>query len=273
MWGRVLGTLFGFMFGRVFGAILGFYVGYLFDRRLRQNFDEKGGFSRYFKAAGAKARQAIFFHSTFSVMGHIAKSNGRVNETHIQAANVIMGFMKLDDSQKKEAQASFREGKGDDFAFAKTLKDFKSSVFGRKELLQVFLEVQIQAAYSDGTISAQEKQLLQSVAKTFGFTDTELEAILKRWEAEFRFHQEQYQNGNGKGRTASKSALEDAYKVLGVKADSSSQDIKKAYKKQMNQHHPDKLMSKGLPPEMMDMAKRKAQDIQAAYDLVRQKAA
>ena len=51
--------------------------------------------------------------------------------------------------------------------------------------------------------------------------------------------------------------------------DADAAEIKKAYKKQMNQHHPDKLMSKGLPPEMLEMAKAKAQDIQAAYDMVK----
>jgi DnaJ like chaperone protein len=36
----------------------------------------------------------------------------------------------------------------------------------------------------------------------------------------------------------------------------------------MSQHHPDKLMAKGLPPEMMESAKQKTQEIQAAYDLI-----
>ena len=57
--------------------------------------------------------------------------------------------------------------------------------------------------------------------------------------------------------------------MLGVNENSSAQEVKKAYKKLMTQHHPDKLISKGLPPEMMDMAKSKAQDIQGAYDLIR----
>jgi DnaJ like chaperone protein len=36
----------------------------------------------------------------------------------------------------------------------------------------------------------------------------------------------------------------------------------------MAQHHPDKLVAKGLPPEMMDIAKQKTQDIQAAYEMI-----
>ena len=46
--------------------------------------------------------------------------------------------------------------------------------------------------------------------------------------------------------------------------------MKKAYRKQMSQHHPDKLAAKGLPPEMMNMAKEKAQEIQQAWELIKQ---
>ncbi len=49
-------------------------------------------------------------------------------------------------------------------------------------------------------------------------------------------------------------------------------EIKKAYKKLMSQHHPDKLIAKGLPPEMMESAKQKTQDMQATYDLISKQA-
>ena len=38
----------------------------------------------------------------------------------------------------------------------------------------------------------------------------------------------------------------------------------------MGEHHPDKLVAKGLPPEMMEMAKQKAQEIQKAYELIKE---
>ena len=71
------------------------------------------------------------------------------------------------------------------------------------------------------------------------------------------------------GTVDTANRLTDAYKILGVNSDSSETQLKKAYKKLMAQHHPDKLMSQGLPPELMDVAKQKTQDIQAAYELIR----
>ena len=41
----------------------------------------------------------------------------------------------------------------------------------------------------------------------------------------------------------------------------------------MSEHHPDKLVAKGLPPEMMEMAKQKAQEIQKAYELIKEQKA
>ena len=54
--------------------------------------------------------------------------------------------------------------------------------------------------------------------------------------------------------------LEDACNVLGVKPTDDAATVKRAYRKLMNEHHPDKLVAKGLPPEMMEMAKQKAGD-------------
>jgi DnaJ like chaperone protein len=37
----------------------------------------------------------------------------------------------------------------------------------------------------------------------------------------------------------------------------------------MNQHHPDKLVAKGLPEEMMKLATEKTQEIKKAYEQIK----
>jgi len=76
-----------------------------------------------------------------------------------------------------------------------------------------------------------------------------------------QFHQ-------GQSGKSAQSQLDNAYKVLGVSTQASEKDVKNAYRKLMSQHHPDKLVAKGLPPEMMEVAKQKTQDIQGAYELI-----
>ena len=74
---------------------------------------------------------------------------------------------------------------------------------------------------------------------------------------------------NRTGNRFLKEILVSAYKLLGVTENESDADIKRCYRKQMNQHHPDKLVSKGLPEEMIDIATQKTQDIKNAYELIR----
>ena len=63
--------------------------------------------------------------------------------------------------------------------------------------------------------------------------------------------------------------IKDAYKVLGVQNDASDAEVKKAYRRLMSQHHPDKLVSKGLPDEMIRIATDRTHEIRKAYENIR----
>lgn len=253
-WGKFFGFVIGFMFGRFFGALLGLWLGHLYDKR-------PGGGASFSQILGqAKNRQGIFFNTTFAVMGHVAKASGRVTETDIRIATLLIDQMRLTGDARKEAQQAFREGKEPDFDLCSSLQAFRAVTQGRQELVQMFIEIQIQTALSDGELDAAEHAILMTVAQELGYGRQQLDELLKRWQAEFRFHQTS--SGN-------KTSITDAYHLLGITAEATDQEVKRAYRKLMNEHHPDKLVAKGLPPEMMEIANRKAQDIQAAYDRVK----
>ncbi len=276
VWGKILGFLFGFMLTKnIFGALLGAWLGHVFDQGVNQRFSR---FSPH--KDDDLSRQAIFFYTTFSVMGHIAKASGQVSIQEIAFANHYMNQMNLSGSMRIQAQEAFKEGKAKDFPLEERLKTFKNSCKNRTDLLLMFLEIQIQVAFSDGNLDPKEKELLHTIASRIGYSARELDKLLDMIIAGAQFHQQQNHsyhshdannanNGNNETWSMSKAAhLNNAYKVLGVNKSASMEEIKKAYKKLMLQHHPDKLLAKGLPPEMMEIAKQKTQDIQAAYDLV-----
>lgn len=267
MIGKILGTTFGFMFGRIPGAILGFFVGHFFDKGYSQDFNQMGGFSRFFTSQDELKSQAIFFHSLFSVLGHIAKADGQVTHSEIQMASNLMDQMNLKDEIRAEAQQAFREGKAADFPLQQILKEFKESCHGRRDILQVFLEIIIQAAFVDGKLDKTEQVILVKVGKFLGFSERELLYLVSAFEAELRFRS----RSRGQSGSASQQSISDAYKILGVSVSDDDKSIKKAYRKLMSEHHPDKLVSKGLPKQALEIAKNKAQDIQAAYELVKEK--
>lgn len=246
--GKLFGFLIGFMFGKIFGALLGLVVGHWLDKK-------------FARAVGnASKRQQVFFNTTFAVMGHVAKASGHVTEADIRLASGLMDQLRLDNDARRQAQQSFRDGKAADFDLKGNLRAFRLLSVGRNDLLQMFLEIQIQVALADGELHPNELKILRTVAAELGFSEQALEMLLGRWQAEFNFARK----GNGGGST-----LKDAYVLLGIEESATDQDVKKAYRKLMNEHHPDKLVAKGLPQEMMELAKRKAQDIQAAYEAVK----
>lgn len=274
VWGKILGVLFGFMFLKIPGAILGLIVGHFFDKAYSQDFNQLGGFGRFFTDQNSMKQQAIFFHSLFSSLGHLAKSDGQVTSREIQIATALMNDMKLTGDARKEAQEAFREGKARDFPIVDTLKGLYEACHGRRDILQVFLEILIQAAFADGQLSQEEYVVLEKVAKPLGFRRRDLDYLISMFEAEIRFRQ---RGGQGQQRSSQQNAytekqsLDDAYRILGVSAADDEKAIKRAYRKRMSEHHPDKLVSKGLPEQAMELAKKKTQDIQSAYELIKQK--
>ncbi|MCS3454849.1 co-chaperone DjlA [Aeromonas rivuli] len=268
IWGKVLGAFFGFLLGNIFGLLIGLWLGHRFDRGI--------GIQGAFRRTPSAEQQAIFFHATFAVMGHIAKAGGQVTEQEIRVAAALMERMRLSPEQRSNAQRSFREGKEADFPLRQTLAGFRSASQGQRDILRFFLEVQLQAAFADGQVEAAERAILQTIAEELGFSQIELARILAMAEAQMNFFRHggrgQYQGGHHSAgqQPPSRDRLKDAYQLLGVSEEMSDADVKKAYRKEMSKHHPDKLAAKGLPPEMMEMAKEKAQEIQQAWEWIRE---
>ncbi|CUU22933.1 co-chaperone DjlA [Duffyella gerundensis] len=264
-WGKVIGLVLGLISGAGFwGLVLGLIFGHVVDK-IRS---KKG--QGYF--ANQQARQNLFFRTTFQVMGHLTKSKGRVTEADIQIASLLMERMQLHGAARTAAQQAFREGKQGDYPLRNKLRELRSACFGRFDLIRMFLEIQIQAAFADGSLHPNERQVLYVIAEELGISRTQFDQFLRMMQGGQQFgggQHSQSSSSHGGHFQQRGPTLEDACSVLGVKPGDDAITIKRAYRKQMSEHHPDKLVAKGLPPEMMEMAKQKAQEIQAAYDLIR----
>ncbi|MFC0322664.1 co-chaperone DjlA [Gallibacterium melopsittaci] len=278
--GKLIGVIVGFKFGGFFGAIFGCILGHLADKKLYELGNVGSSLFGH-----RVSRQSLFMQTTFAVMGHLSKSKGRVTAEDIDLANSIMDRMQLSVDQRKQAQEAFTRGKAADFPIRQAIKEFRIGCGGRSDLLRMFLEIQIQVALSDQELHPNEKEILFIVAEELGYSSFQFEQMLAMIYAARQFSQgggfhyqyQQYQQQGyqqhsggyqGARQNSSGPTLEDAYRVLGVSASDEREVVKRAYRKLMNEHHPDKLVAKGLPEEMMEIAKEKAQQIQAAYDLI-----
>ena len=63
--------------------------------------------------------------------------------------------------------------------------------------------------------------------------------------------------------------LHKAYKILGVTADMTEDEIRRNYQKLASQLHPDKLMSQGLAQDHINAAIERFKRIQAAYSFIK----
>ncbi|MEE8321417.1 MAG: co-chaperone DjlA [Gammaproteobacteria bacterium] len=258
-WGKLLGGTFGFMLGGPMGALLGAVLGHNFDKGL-QGVSGTNGYAR-----GHQQRaQAAFFTATFSVMGHICKADGRVTPDEIAAARLIMSQMELSPQQRQAAIELFNEGKKEGFLFQDIVLQFRQEVGRSSNLKRMFIEIQCHAAYSDGTIHPAEKKILSSVCDILRISQYELESIIAAIGAQFHHQQ------STRDTKASGMSLKDAYTTLNISADATETEVKRAYRRLTSQHHPDKLVSKGLPEEMMKIASQRTHEIRQAYERIKQ---
>jgi len=265
-----VGGAFGFMLGGPLGAMLGAALGHQFDKGLNLADMHGGMGGDAFGAAGDRERvQTAFFTALFSVMGHVAKADGHVTKDEIEMARTIMQQMSLDETQKKVAIDLFNTGKQAEFDLAGVIEQFRRECHRRSTLLQMFMELLLHAAYADNELHPNEQALLQHISDALGFSRIQFQQMEAQVRAQRNFHQGA---GAGYRQTGVSPAtrLKEAYGTLGVTRDASDADIKKAYRRLMNQHHPDKLVSKGLPEEMIKLATEKTQDIKAAYETIRE---
>jgi DnaJ like chaperone protein len=247
--GKAIGAALGMALGSYPGAMLGALLGHQFDQGLGD------------AVPGATPRaQQLFFEVTFEVMGRVAKVDGRVSEEEIQIARRIMHAMQLKPDQVRRAIDHFTAGKRSDYPMQQRLNDLAARIGHQPELARAFVEIQVQAATGGGEIVASKRELLWQIAHRLGLNRVELAQI------EAMLHARR-QGSRPAGHGLS---LADAYRALGVESSADDKEIKTAYRRLMNQHHPDKLVSRGLPESMTAVAEERTQQIRAAYDRIKE---
>jgi len=255
-WGKIIGAVIGLFRGGLTGALIGALLGHMIDRFLAG-------------ILGVGATQKAFFDALFSSLGHLSKADGRVTETEIRMVESLMQQMQISGEHRQRAIHLFNQGKQPDFRLEEALHPFVQHSMVRQDLRQMFMQIMVEAAFSSGTVSQPEHAVLLRVARALRIPEQLFSAMLQARGAAG------YQAGGGPGGAGpgaragrrpapSVASLDQAYAQLGLTNKASDDEIKKAYRKLVSQYHPDKLVSHGLPEEMMEMAKTRVRGINVA---------
>ena len=250
---KIIGFIAGYYFFGFFGALLGLFIGSFIDR------------VRVYGTGGMNPlqnvlRQAVFLETVFISMGKLAKADGQVTQDEIAHVEQFMQKLNMTAQHREQAIKLFKQGADPAFDIYPTFQRFISVCGHTKNLKDVLLAYLIVMALADGHFHPAEEALLTEIAGYIGYGPAEFKRMIDMVLNQTHF-------AGGQASTA--SALDDAYKALGVTKDSSDAEIKRAYRKLMSQYHPDKLMGQGVPEDMIAMATEQAKEIQLAHDLIK----
>jgi DnaJ like chaperone protein len=237
--GKIIGGICGYLAAGPLGFCIGVLIGHQFDR----------GVWYFIKQTSSKVQQT-FFEVVFLVMGYIAKADGLISKNENHLAEDIMHQLELDSEQRLQAVKLFNQGKQSDFDLDTVLSDLKQACSDDPELLTFFLDIQIQVAFGDRIdVSAKIKHILSYMTQylDIGFLNF---------------------NRQVKQEVYAECPLQKAYELLGISGQPSAIEVKKAYRKKMSECHPDKLMAKGLPREVIKIATERTQQIKQAYEYI-----
>ena len=265
--GKLVGALLGYMLTRrPLGVLIGLILGHFYDLQVARG------------VAGPRVDPAIvrttFFRTAFNVMGHVAKSDGRVSEQDIAAARRVFRRFNLGEADTRAAMECFTQGKDSGFDASAALAELLRVCRGRDDLLRMFLEIQMRAALMGDGMQGVARATLVRAAQVLGIGALEfahMETVLRLQGYGTAYNYSPGGAGGARpGAAPGRDALAEAYEVLDVPKTATDAEVKRAYRRQMSQNHPDKLVARGLPESMLEVAKQKTQAIQAAYERLRE---
>ena len=232
-----------------------------------------------------------FSNTLFSLLGYVAKCDGQVTRNEVLRLQVYIKKMNLTEESKHRALQLFKAGTLPTFNVDEVLAAFNQTT--TPKLIHILLVHLITMARADGYLVKTEMEVIQQIARGLNYRSIVFNHLLRMIsvqdemtqrarQPEYPIQPDTYEHPK---KTQQKSEqpkdqahsqanyenpdLHQAYEVLGVAADMTEDEIRRAYKKLASQLHPDKLTSQGLTPEVINTATERFKRIQIAYAFIR----
>lgn len=237
-----------------------------------------------------------FLTAAFRFLGYIAHCDGPINRGEIDRLKIHMKKMNLSEVEQRQALHLFKSGAATDFNTTQALQEFRAAT--TPKLIQILLVHLIAMARADGYLMEKELHAIQWTARELGYRSIVFNHLLKMIYEQDQLalsrtppkpasqdtysspnsssassapHREQTKNQHHSNNYTSShnQDLQKAYKILGVTADMTDDEIRRTFQKLASQLHPDKLMSQELTQDQVDAATERFKRVQAAFSFVR----
>jgi len=271
--GAFIGALIGFFFGIRFGlviGILGSMLGSSLGSRIGSllSHQSSGGWFSGWGSAGSAG--PVFMDNLFSMLGRLAAADGYVSPQEEQLfQSVVVNELRITDpASVASALDIFRKAASGNTPMGVYARQAAEAFRNRPQLLEMMLIIMVRVSASTGSLHPEEDRLLRETAATFGFSSGAYESLKMRYGAGTGGRSGSSGYGSP-GSSAGASSLKSAYATLGIPENASESEIRKAYRRKASEYHPDKIAAKGLPKDFTELANKKFQEIQEAWDSIR----
>ena len=246
--GGYIGSLFGGPLGAILGAVLGHKVeGVAFGHKHRHVS---------YSAMPQRDRAKLFCASAAAMLAKMAKADGTVTQEEIAGVENAFRRLGFTSSARRYAIDVFRRAKDDSHTIYEYAQEFASAV-DSVEVRELFYEILWDVACADGHVSRMELAILQRIPRAL--------CIRIDWYGYFAS-----QRLGERRSTAPRDPLAEAYAVLGVSANDSTDVMKRKYRELAKKNHPDALRAQGLPEEMVGKATERMSRINEAWARIKE---
>ena len=232
IWGSLIGGMIGLSLGGPFGMLLGSIIGSKVSRSRSQGFKNFAN------------PQQIFALSLIILSAKLSKADGNISKEELIA---VKDKLRIPDNEIDQVGKIFNKAKEESSGYEPYAQQISEIYKGNLNVLEEVINILFYIAEADGEVSPQELSMIEHIAQIFSINETQFRSIQESRKSSDKLN---------------------PYIVLESKPDDDISVIRKKYLMLSKQHHPDLLLSKGVPREVIEESKNKMRAINSAWDQI-----
>ena len=234
IWGSLIGGMVGLSLGGPFGMLLGSVIGGKISRA-RSGARSFGTFAH---------PQQVFALSLIVLSAKLSKADGQVSKEELIA---VRDKLKIPENEIEQVGKIFNKAKKESAGYEPYAQQIAQIYKNNLNVLEEVINILFYIAEADGNVSQSELDMMQNIARIFGLNQAQFNSIKESRKSSDKLN---------------------PYIVLESNSEEDLQTIRKKYLQLSKEHHPDILISKGVPQEVIAESKKKMRAINSAWDQI-----